>query len=414
MLTGWFGIQVNLYMSSTGDRRYAEPGSLPFRLNERTRYDHDSHSLARSVFENFRASAFCLYPCEPNWVYPICNHYGLTSLLLYDRLFETSLVPRVRDRWLASLDTEFTDESGGIVGLRSSLTGLRFPFPGGHLPFATFTHCIDPERAWEMWAIARHDLERTLTKDASGEARLALPGRGFDFGNYRRGWGGTYAAIQAVAREFGDDEIARAAQRSLDRDGGRVDDRGVAHYDRMSNLSNLSAVLGQIRRRGDFRRAVTEGPPATVFEGPLLSEARYPDVLVARAFSHGAGRAGARLRGGRPGQRNARPRAPRPHAVAHRPRSLTCRLSRYRDVAHRRHASREATRPSGDCWGSATGGGRGLDRMVRLEPRPGPLPRPHRARAHGASGPGGRDRADREELRRAAAPHRGGRARRLR
>jgi hypothetical protein len=287
MLTGWFGIQVNLYMSSTGDRRYAEPGSLPFRLNERTRYDHDSHSLARSVFENFRASAFCLYPCEPNWVYPICNHYGLTSLLLYDRLFETSLVPRVRDRWLASLDTEFTDESGGIVGLRSSLTGLRFPFPGGHLPFATFTHCIDPERAWEMWAIARHDLERTLTKDASGEARLALPGRGFDFGNYRRGWGGTYAAIQAVAREFGDDEIARAAQRSLDRDGGRVDDRGVAHYDRMSNLSNLSAVLGQIRRRGDFRRAVTEGPPASVFEGPLLSEARYPDVLVARAFSHG-------------------------------------------------------------------------------------------------------------------------------
>jgi hypothetical protein len=287
MLTGWFGIQLSLYMSSTGDRRYAEAGSLPFRLNERTCFPHNVHTLARSVFENFKASAFCLYPCEPNWVYPICNHYGMTSLVLYDRLFGTSLVPEIRDRWLASLDTEFTDESGAVIGLRSSLTGLRFPFPGGHLPFAPFMHCIDPERAWEMWAIARHDLERTLKKDESGEERLALPGRGFDFGNYRRGWGGTYAAIQAVAREFGDDGIARAAQRSLDRDGGRVEDRGVTHYERMSNLSNLSAVLGQIRRRGYFRRAVTEGPPDSVFRGPLLCDAKYPDVLVARAFSHG-------------------------------------------------------------------------------------------------------------------------------
>src|SRR5690606_12021026 len=30
-----------------------------------------------------------------------------------------------------------------------------------------------------------------------------------------------------------------------------------------------------------------EGPPAHTLEGPVLSEARYPDVLVARAFSHG-------------------------------------------------------------------------------------------------------------------------------
>jgi hypothetical protein len=34
MLTGWFGIQLCMYMSNTGNRRYAEPGSLPFPLSQ--------------------------------------------------------------------------------------------------------------------------------------------------------------------------------------------------------------------------------------------------------------------------------------------------------------------------------------------------------------------------------------------
>ena len=37
MLTGWLGIQLCMYMSNTGDRRYAEPGSLPFRRNQPSR-----------------------------------------------------------------------------------------------------------------------------------------------------------------------------------------------------------------------------------------------------------------------------------------------------------------------------------------------------------------------------------------
>ena len=41
-----------------------------------------------------------------------------------------------------------------------------------------------------------------MTKDA--EPRFAMgAGKGFDFGNYRRGWGGAYAAFLCAAREFG-------------------------------------------------------------------------------------------------------------------------------------------------------------------------------------------------------------------
>ncbi len=286
MLTGWFGLHVGMYMLASGDRRYAEPGSLTFKLNERTAYAHDIHSLARSVRQNFDAAPFCLYPCEPNWVYPICNHYGLASLAVNDRLFGGDSVPQLRERWLANLDTEFTDESGSIVGLRSSLTGLRFPFPGGELMFAPFMDCFAPERAWRTWAIARNELQYILGQH-DGDTRLMMSGRGFDFGNYGRGWGGAYASIMGVAREFGDNAIAEAAQHSLDLDCGRSQDGGILRYERMSNLSNETAIVGRIRRRGDFRAAVIEGPPASVFKGPLLAEASYPEVLVARAFSSG-------------------------------------------------------------------------------------------------------------------------------
>jgi hypothetical protein len=55
----------------------------------------------------------------------------------------------------------------------------------------------------------------------------------------------------------------------------------------MSNLSNIQAVSGKLRRAGDFQRAVTEGPAESALRGPVLGEAKYPDVLVARAFSDG-------------------------------------------------------------------------------------------------------------------------------
>jgi hypothetical protein len=287
MLTGWFGIQVNLYMSSSGDRRYAQPGSLPFRLNERTTWAHDAHTLAASVSANFARADYCLYPCEPNWVYPICNHYGMTSLVLHDRLFGTSDAKQHLPRWLHSLDTEFTDESGSVIGLRSELTGLRFPFPAGDAGFAHFASCFAPERGERQWAVAHNGLARAIGKDASGQTRLVMPGAGFDFGNYRRGWAGAFAGILAGAREFGDEEIAEAAERALEQDGRRILDRGVAHYAAMSNLTNIVAVAGKLRRTGDFRRAVTEGPPESALRGPLLADAKYPDVLVARAFSRG-------------------------------------------------------------------------------------------------------------------------------
>ena len=289
MLTGWFGIQLCMYMSNTGDRRYAEPGSLPFRRNAHRVFHHDAHTIAQSVARNFLDSEFCLYPCEPNWLYPICNHYGMTSLKIYDRVFGTKYVPSVLDRWLDNLDAEFTDYSGSTIGLRSSLTGFRFPFPAADASLAGFQNCFAPDRAQRMWATARQDLKYIIKSDETGAKRLSMPGKGFDFGNYKSGYAGAYAMLMDAAREFGDYEIADAALRALDQDCGRADDGGVLRYSKGSNLSNAMAMRARIHRRDDFRRTIAEGPPEASLRGPILTDAKYPDVLVARAFSDGAG-----------------------------------------------------------------------------------------------------------------------------
>ncbi len=290
MLTGWFGLQVGQYMTASGDRRYAEPGSLSFKLNANTTYQHDFRTLMRSITENYDhyASDFCLYPCEPNWIYPLCNHYGMAALAAHDHLFGTDHLRRLLPRWREKLETEFTDSAGTPIGLRSQHLGLEFPFPVWEADLSRFANCFAPDLAQRHWAIARKEIEPRLKANARGQLRIKLPGPGADPGNYGIGHGVGYCAHLIAAREFGDDEIAEAAQRSLDEDCGLDEKDGIRRYLKASNLINAQTVLGAILRTGDFRRSAVEGPPAFSRTGPILAAANYPGVLVARASSDGA------------------------------------------------------------------------------------------------------------------------------
>ena len=88
-------------------------------------------------------------------------------------------------------------------------------------------------------------------------------------------------------REFGDDELADAALRSMDHDCGRQDQDGVVSYRDASCLTNVWAVEAKLMRTGDFRNSFVKGPPASAFSGPQLASGTYPEVLVAKATSTG-------------------------------------------------------------------------------------------------------------------------------
>jgi hypothetical protein len=149
--------------------------------------------------------------------------------------------------------------------------------------------------------------------DAAGELDLDLSFMdNLDIGNYRRTNAGMYVELLLAGREHGDDEVADAALRGLDRLHGRLHSDGSLRYSGLSNFNNAHVVMGRMMRRHDWRNLVLGGPPAEALRGPVLAETRFPDVQVARARSDAIGAAPA----ARALQRDGRDQDP-----AHRRRS---------------------------------------------------------------------------------------------
>ncbi|MDD2058439.1 hypothetical protein N5D52_28535 [Pseudomonas sp. GD03860] len=281
MLTGFLGLQVCLYMASSGDRRYTEPGSLTFTWGKR-RFAHDIHSIARSIDENFSRADFCLYPCEPGWIYTPCNFMGMMTLIAYDRLFDTHLAVKHMPRFRENLENEFTLADGDLIVLRNEITGTSVAFPFGNEGLALLAHALLPERARQAWALARRD----YVKEQDGETTIEGMEKGVDFGRYRKAPIGHIQHMLGAAGEMGDTAVVNELLRLLEDIGKPTRENGVLKYECSSGLA-ADMVRSRILRKGDWSRTVNEGPLPCTQRGPLLTQARYPQVLVARAFSHG-------------------------------------------------------------------------------------------------------------------------------
>jgi hypothetical protein len=115
---------------------------------------------------------------------------------------------------------------------------------------------------------------------------LRIPDNSIDMGIYRKGKGPAIQSVMSTAREFGDDEVAEAAEKLLAETCGKVEDNGAIRYAGSTSTSTTIA-RGMILRRNDWRNAVRQGPPEGALKGPVLTGVSYPEVLVARAFSDG-------------------------------------------------------------------------------------------------------------------------------
>jgi hypothetical protein len=92
-----------------------------------------------------------------------------------------------------------------------------------------------------------------------------------------------------TARELGDEEWADAAMQSLERHAEMSPATGARRYAGASVFANLYANLGRFGRHSAVRDLLVFGAPEAWRRGPVLAEADYPDVLVARAVTDGSG-----------------------------------------------------------------------------------------------------------------------------
>lgn len=288
MLTGFHGLMVGMY-ETLNDDRYSQPGALRFRWNDAVDYAHDYGSLAASVHRNVQGSAYGLFPCEPNWIYTVCNTFGMSTLLSHDRLHGTGYFPEVEDGLRESYETEFLRPDGRIIGVRSSHLGLSWNLwagPSIQITTSYWMHAALPDIAQRTWWLLReHDLRRSgsaVTTRPTVSARL-------DPGNYQLGTD-TYSQVVTLmaARELGDDDLAAEVQRGLDEHQEVAESNGARRYANASGLANLYANLGRFGRHSGLRDLVSFGAPESWRRGPVLAEAAYPDVQVAKAVTDGA------------------------------------------------------------------------------------------------------------------------------
>lgn len=286
MYSGYLGLMLGLYETVTGDRRYHEPGCLRLRWNADRAFDHDFGTIADALVDNFARARLGQYPCEPNWVYPMCNTFGLNTLLVYDRLRRTDHAGPVLHAVRRGYENgEFCEPDGRLTTARSAYVGVRHPMVGNMADAITalFLNPGLPDIGRRTWWLV--DTFHLGPRGRRGDVTHRFWNR-IDPGNYGINTDGfTRAALAANAREYGDEDSARALEASLA--DHLVEQHGARRYRGISVWGNLWLALARFGGEDAFRALVCDGVPQEGRTGPVLADAAYPDVLVARAVSDG-------------------------------------------------------------------------------------------------------------------------------
>ncbi|AEF41198.1 linalool dehydratase/isomerase domain-containing protein [Hoyosella subflava] len=284
MYSGYLGLMLGMYETMTGDRRYHEPGCLELRWNDTTIYRHDADTITAALVDNFSRARLGQFPCEPNWIYPMCNTFGINSLLVYDRLEGTNHAEPVVAQVRESYDNgDFCEPDGRLTAARSEYFGFRHPMVGnmGDTITTYFLNPIVPEigrRTW--WLMGKNHLGAEGKGPKHRSWNLIDPGNyGINTDRFVR------ASLAANAREYGDEFHAQQMEQSL---AHRIVEKdGARRYKRLSVWGNLWLALARFSREDGFRGFIQEGIPDAWRRGPVLADAAYPEVLVAKAVSDG-------------------------------------------------------------------------------------------------------------------------------
>jgi hypothetical protein len=300
MWTGYYAALLGMAESAHGETRFSEPGSIDLRHPGGRRFVYDYAGLCDNLERNFRATDYSLFPCEPGWTYPVCNNYGAIGLICHDRLHGTDYWGRVEEGYRRGLEQEFIRADGSIVSIRHTFLGLGVTPLTSPMPIALAAYYLNamyPDLARRSYEIVR---ETAFRRGPDGiDVDFGLWDR-IDFGNYRPSVLASYAVLAGTAREHGDDETADALLARLDATQPLVVEDGVGRYDGRSMGAHSTLYLARAGRANGLHDVVRVGMPEPWRTGPVLEEAAYPDVLVARAVSDGADLA-LTLDPGRPG-----------------------------------------------------------------------------------------------------------------
>jgi hypothetical protein len=287
MLSGFFAAHLGAFEAVSGDTRFSETGALNFTDGSHT-YRYDYPAIVGRLIENFRSAPLAMFPCEPNWVYPHCNELAMTGMVMFDRLHGTNHTDPLRAEFDRVVLQEFATPDDRVLNMRSSRLGISVP----GLAKSTLTEAdavwllspLMPEAAARRWELVRRWF--TIRDGRLHIAKLGAFDR-VDVGNYQMpSLVFMLATILLAAREMGDGEIYAATKAAIDADYRPTLRNGAMHID-ASPFTAMLATMGRLSRRHAWYDLTNRSLPLAWRTGPRLSQAPYPEVLVAQAISDG-------------------------------------------------------------------------------------------------------------------------------
>lgn len=285
MYTGFFGVMVGLF-ETLNDHRFSRPGALSLRWNKNTEYRYEFNSLCEAIVHNMDISSHGpLYPCEPRLIYPMCNAFSLSTLLVHDRLHGTHYGDdRVEQMSRALVKHKYLRPDNRFLACRGPLTFSMSPSVGNDGVMSFWLNFPMPEQATKTWENLRANLIRFDGDDVKMDA---TSWEIIDPGNYSGGTGMSRVSVMASAKEHGDDEMAAALERSLDKRYKTIRQDGVRAYTGISGWGNAGHVMARFTTENSMRDLLSGNIPHQWKTGPVLGQTAYPDVLVARAVTDG-------------------------------------------------------------------------------------------------------------------------------
>lgn len=311
MVTGFLLQGVMLYTANTGDMRYTKSDSLAFRIEEGVTYKYGLHDLQATLLRQWSINPYCLIPCEPNWIYVMCNLQGMAGAVVYDRVFGTKSTDVMLPIFEELLNTNFTDFDGSVLPIRSELTGFTIPgLCGASGDLAATIMSTGPLRnlSRRLWAITREETIQFNNETREIRLRGLVGADVIDQGNYQKNVLALLPYTALAAAEHGDRKLKEAALEKIEQGWGYVTTPSGARsldLSKASTLMNYVCLTATLVRPGAYHQMIQtvgsfqgsrypfvtdyfsrQGPTKAALNGPILSEVPYPGVLVAKAISN--------------------------------------------------------------------------------------------------------------------------------
>ena len=294
----WMAPVMTGYGALTGDRQYEEDSALKFRPYEKDpekSCDYNVKGIVERLHAQFQNSKhpYMLIPCEPNLVYTVCNSYGILGMMIYDRDHDTHYCEDFADNLYKAVTENFVEADGSFALCRQYLYGLRF------LPELQMMY--DPLLDVQNYMMYAPIFPGLCKRNYSMARKQALEIRDgvtfirgrkweelFDLTSMTMSPALTLSYLEMTAAEYGDSEILSGLRKAEDMHLRRLDERPYLKYEGVSMVAMANFAFSRLLRKDFWTDVILRGPEKTAFTGPILSECKFPDVLVAKAVSHGS------------------------------------------------------------------------------------------------------------------------------